>query len=94
MMTSAVYRLWAKARLGDLKEWQERWADPCMHAGLAGKGADDAWYGTALNCEESLADGCACQVACFDLAKAFDYLNRELLYELLGRAGCPKGVLR
>eukprot|EP00969_Alexandrium_andersonii_P221107 9764558-Alexandrium_andersonii.AAC.1 len=52
MMTSAVYRLWARARLGDLKEWQEKWADPCMHAGLAGRGADDAWYGTALGCEE------------------------------------------
>eukprot|EP00969_Alexandrium_andersonii_P286019 12644722-Alexandrium_andersonii.AAC.1 len=34
------------------------------------------------------------RVACFDLAKAFDYLNRGLLYGLLARAGCPAGVLR
>eukprot|EP00969_Alexandrium_andersonii_P170842 7552849-Alexandrium_andersonii.AAC.1 len=42
MTTPTVYRLWARAGLKDLQSWQESWADPCMHAGFAGRGADDA----------------------------------------------------
>eukprot|EP00969_Alexandrium_andersonii_P162150 7167103-Alexandrium_andersonii.AAC.1 len=62
-MTPAVYRLWARARLRHLQTWREAWADPCMRAGFAGRGADDAWYGTSLHCEEALADGGRCQIA-------------------------------
>eukprot|EP00969_Alexandrium_andersonii_P224784 9927392-Alexandrium_andersonii.AAC.1 len=57
MMTSVVYRLWARTRLGDMQPWQDTWSVPCLHAGFKGRGAETAWYGTALEAEVRAAGG-------------------------------------
>eukprot|EP00969_Alexandrium_andersonii_P202745 8959108-Alexandrium_andersonii.AAC.1 len=57
MMTSAVNHLWARARLGDVQPRQDTWSDECLRAGFKGRGADTAWYGTALEAEVRAAGG-------------------------------------
>ena len=43
-MLSAVYRMWARMRLGHLEGWIGEWDLPEIFAGVPGKGADRAWY--------------------------------------------------
>ena len=53
-ITQATYRLWARARLADLAPWIKEWDDSHIFGGLPGRGAEDAWYSTAL-LQESVA---------------------------------------
>ena len=50
---SAVYRLWACARLVDVKRWQEQWASPCHHGYTAGHGPEDIFWSGALHVEDA-----------------------------------------
>ena len=41
-ITSAIYRVWATARVRDLDPWIRTWADTAMFAGVPGAGAEEA----------------------------------------------------
>eukprot|EP00969_Alexandrium_andersonii_P092177 4070720-Alexandrium_andersonii.AAC.1 len=60
-----------------MQPWQDTWSDECLRAGFKGRGADTAWYGAALEAEVRVAGGRPISIACLDLAKAFDYLDRQ-----------------
>eukprot|EP00660_Eupelagonema_oceanica_P019121 gene19121-biopygen9988 len=54
---SAVYRLWASARLRTMIEWQERWAAKGQRGYRPGQGTEDLYWDLALRLEEALLKG-------------------------------------
>eukprot|EP00973_Karenia_brevis_P080474 11165735-Karenia_brevis.AAC.1 len=51
LLTSILYRLWGKTRLRQLQPWVSKWQLPNMFGGVAGVGAEDAWYLTSIDTE-------------------------------------------
>ena len=92
-MLSAAYRLWAKIRLQDVKPWIAGWDLPEIFAGVPGKGAEQAWYKTALEGEYAEMYARTTAYAVIDLSKAFDHIPRVLLYKVLERGGFPSHIL-
>ena len=65
-----------------------------MYAGVGGQGAEDASYASAVlleNCKLRRIDATG---GAADIFKCFDQVTRELVYELLSRAGLPKKILK
>ena len=52
-----LYRRWAALRLRDLAPWIDTWALEEMYAGMRGRGAEDAWWTTALEVEFARLSG-------------------------------------
>ena len=48
LMLASPYRLWGKIRLVHLQPWIETWDMDEVYAGIAGKGAADAAYASAI----------------------------------------------
>ena len=48
---TAMYRLWARARVQHAQAWASAWDCPELCAGTSGKGAEDGWMATALELE-------------------------------------------
>ena len=92
-ITQAVYRLWARARLTDLAPWIAQWDDVHIFGGMPGRGAEDAWYSTALLQESVTLGGESFTAGSVDLMKCFDQILRPLLFALLHRANFPCKVL-
>ncbi len=94
LILAVLYRKWATLRLEDLKGWIQSWQLPEIFAGIPGKGAEGAWWLTALDIEwaklfdEWLSGGA------LDMYKCFDQLSRELLQEVLHAAGAPPQIIR
>ena len=57
-------------------------------------GAQAAWWVTALELEHLNCQGVSVTGGSADLRKAFDEIQRELLYELLRKGGFPERVLK
>eukprot|EP00969_Alexandrium_andersonii_P063184 2782108-Alexandrium_andersonii.AAC.1 len=51
VITSAIYRAWAKTRLRMMDPWVRSWAPEEAFAGVKGRGAFEAWYGASLQVE-------------------------------------------
>ena len=71
---------------------------PELFAGVVGKGAEDAWYTTALQVEhKQLNDiplsGAATAAAAADIFECFDQLLPELLSHVLTAAGMPRNII-
>ena len=64
-----------------------------MYAGIKGRGAEDAWIGTALDIEEAEARGLNCTGGAADIYKCFDQLDREVIYMMAERGGMQLQVL-
>ena len=64
-----------------------------MFGGIPGAGAEDAWFGTALEVEHSVLFQLPLVAGVVDLMKCFDQIIRVLLYVILDLAGLPSGVL-
>ena len=94
LMLSAVYRLWARMRLHDVSPWIAAWDLEEFYAGVPGKGAEHAWYKTAVELEFNATEGIPTAMAIIDLSKAFDHIPRDLLYSLLEKGGFPKRLLQ
>ena len=92
-VTQAVYRLWARARLADLDPWISEWDDPRIFGGMPGRGAQDAWYSTALLKESVLMAGESLTAGSVDLMKCFDQILRPLLFALLRHSNFPPRLL-
>eukprot|EP00969_Alexandrium_andersonii_P180589 7980824-Alexandrium_andersonii.AAC.1 len=93
MVSSVIYRLWARLRLRQANAWCRAWAAPQMFAGVPGRGAAEAWYGTALQNETTQLKGGLLIYTTLDVYKAFDQINRALVYALAAAAGLDHGVL-
>ena len=94
LVMSALYRVWGKLRLHDLRAWTEKWQDPVLHAGVPGVGAQDAWYAVSCQVEAALASGRPVAGTALDIFKCFDQINRWVCYTILLRSGCPQGIIR
>ena len=86
-----VKRLWASARLQQLKSWLESWVPESVFSAGGGKSSVEAWYSTALDLEESLSGALDSDVRIFvaDVVKSFDTVDRRVLDYILSRLGLP-----
>ena len=86
-----AYRLWASARLQQLKGWFESWVPGSVFSAGGGKSSVEAWYFTALDFEESLSGASDSDVHIFvaDVVKSFDTVDRGVLDHILSRWGLP-----
>ena len=76
-----------------MERWVAGWAHPHMYAGIAGRGASDAWYLSAMIVELAKLERNPIVGGALDLYKCFDQIVRQLLYVILALAGCPHQVL-
>ena len=88
-----LYRRWAAIRLRHLQHWVEEWRLPEMYAGVPGPSAADATWLESLDAELADARGEAYAGAGIDCVKAFDRVERAVVYEVLRRAGLPESVV-
>jgi hypothetical protein len=82
-VTSIIYRLWAAARLSDLKDWQESWASTGQHGFRQRHGPEDVYWAVALHLEAALLNGDPILGVNFDYTKCFDLIPHGLLFRLL-----------
>ena len=97
LILPTLYRTWAMTRLRDMDAWIETWATPEMHAGIRGVGAQDGWYGTAIEPERVYQEPIGhdhLTGAIADIHKCFDQVQRDIVYMMAEKAGMPKRVLR
>eukprot|EP00969_Alexandrium_andersonii_P000617 26498-Alexandrium_andersonii.AAC.1 len=76
-----------------MRAWLDDWYPQTSFAGIEGVGACDAWSITALHLEQARCESAPAILTSFDLFKAFDQINRPLMYALMATAGVPKQVL-
>eukprot|EP01064_Diplonema_japonicum_P010328 TRINITY_DN175_c0_g1_i5.p1 TRINITY_DN175_c0_g1~~TRINITY_DN175_c0_g1_i5.p1 ORF type:complete len:1917 (+),score=407.73 TRINITY_DN175_c0_g1_i5:183-5933(+) len=93
-VTSAVYRLWACARLSDILIWQEKWIHDKQYGFRTGFGTEDALLDLALDIEESILEGKPLVGVALDFAKCFDSVPQQLVLELVEDMGMDTGILR
>ena len=89
----AAYRLWARARQAQVGHWERTWQHPVLLAGIGHRGAQDGWYTTSIEVEESQANGLPTACASLDLWKCFDRIVRQVLYAGLVVSGFPLCLL-
>jgi ribonuclease HI len=92
-ITSGWYRKWGSCRNRDLRAWIDTWDCPELNSGVPGKGAQDAWYNTALRVELARLSDHLIAGGSIDVYKCFDQVNREIVYKLASEAGMPKRIL-
>ena len=81
LIASALYRFFlGRLSLCQLKGWQKSWRRPQLCSGVAGAGAQDAWYGIAARVEAARATNKLAITTALDLFKAFDQVNRSIVY--------------
>ena len=73
-ITSGIYRKWASAWLYKLAPWVATWDHDALHAGVPGKGAQDAWMKTAIENELNMLLGYDIAGASVDVFKCFDHI--------------------
>ena len=81
-------------RLRQLSPWVQSWATEDMFAVKAGKGADAAWYRSAVLREEALMMAKPFSGACDDIWKAYDSVSRETAIVAAMAAGFPSIIAR
>jgi hypothetical protein len=89
-ITSIWYRKWGSTRMRDLDVWVNGWNVPELFSGVPEKGAQDAWFQTALFNELGLLKGRDISGASIDVHKCFDQIDRDLAKEILSMSGMPK----
>ena len=72
-----VFRLWASLRLGHLKKWVQGWVPRSIFSLGTGVSSVVAWFSTALDIEEVLAQigGDQLHVMVADVRKSFDTMD-------------------
>jgi hypothetical protein len=85
-----IYRKWASLRLASMDDWVKTWNNDDIYT--VGAGADEAWWITALAIEEKLLKGELVIGGAADLKKAFDQIQRPLLYKLQELGGMPSRI--
>ena len=84
-----VYRIWAAARAQDLCAWQETWIHDSQNAYRRGKRSVDPAWSSAASAEHAWLCHFHRVGFSLDLAKAFDRVPHQILYNLLVASGLP-----
>eukprot|EP00666_Eupelagonemidae_sp_cell4sb_P017943 gene17943-biopygen3366 len=90
---SAIYRVWAAARMQGVMSWQERWAAPGQRGSRAGHGAEDVFWKIALDIEGALLRGEPFHGVTYDAVKCFDKIPQGIMLKLLEKLGMEARVL-
>lgn len=94
LLLPSIYRRWAATRLRDLASWVSLWATDHMFAGVAGRGASDRWYQTAILLERCQLTASPFVGGAVDILKCFDQIHRGLIYKLAASASLPHRILQ
>ena len=89
LMLRAIYRMLGRTRLAHLQPW----IAPEMFAGVEGQGAEEAAYNPAMFLEHCNLNNTEFAGGAADIYEFFDQVQQGLLYDLLDKAGMPKGIL-
>ena len=89
----SVIRIWMRARASALRRWESEQDHPAIF-GSAGKAATRATWVSAWEAESAKNRGCLYAQALLDLAKAFETVPHEALWNLAAARGYPLTVLR
>ena len=86
-----VWRIWASARMCQLKEWFRSLVPDSVFIAGGGRGSVEAWYATTLDIEEVLTGAADSHVHLFvaDVLKSFDTVDRGVLDRVLSSLGLP-----
>jgi len=68
---------------------EAKWDVPYLFSGFKGRGADAAWWQTAASHEKCRIDGTTYVGSATDIWKAFDQVQRPIVYMAMLRAGIP-----
>ena len=93
LISSTLYRLWAKCRSRQLDKWARTWADEFNLSAAPGRGAHDGHYDLAIHIEHAVVKGLIYGGSCTDLEQCFDRILREVIIPIAIRAGFPTGIL-
>ena len=89
-VATLAYRAWASVRAEDLSAWQERWVHPSQHGYRRGlRSVDPSWTSAAFAEHAWLSHSHRCGFS-LDLAKAFDRIPHQILYNCLIASGLPE----
>ena len=93
-VTSALYRIWASARLKDVLRWQEKWIHASQHGFRPKHSCDDVVMDIALELERALLSRQAIHGIALDFSKCFDRIPQRLVLSLAKTLGLHLRVLR
>ncbi len=89
----SLYRVWAKVRRGEVRDWERKWAGPYFAAG-PGKAADTAAWVSALRAELAAASNASSATVLWDLLKCFEHGQHFLLAEEAAAVKFPVAIAR
>lgn len=90
-VVSAVYRLWAAARLPDVNAWQEKWITENQHGARPGHSTEDVYWQIALLIEQATLTGTPLYCFTIDYRKCFDLVMQKILLNVVEKLGlCPE----
>ena len=93
-VTSIIYRLWAGIRVRQSAAWQAQWLHKGQHGGRPGHSTSEALVGVTLAFEKAILNGEPLTGIAIDLAKAFDNVPQEIMFEVLRAFGADSGLLQ
>ena len=92
---SAIYRLYAKARFGELLRWQEGWVTEQVYGCRPGSSAEGMALDIAMELESrGYSEYQYVAGVSYDCRKAFDLVPIEIAIETMRIRGCHRYVLR
>ncbi len=89
----SLYRIWAKLRAGEVRNWEREWAREYFTAG-PGKSADAAAWKTALRAELATSAKASSASVLWDLLKCFEHGRHFLLVQEVDKVGFPVVIAR
>ncbi len=89
----SLYRVWAKVRRGEVRDWERKWARSYFAAG-PGKAAETAAWVSALRAELAAASNASSATVLWDLLKCFEHGQHFLLAEEAAAVKLPVALAR
>ncbi len=89
----SLYRIWAKVRGNEVRNWERKWERRYFAAG-PGKSAEGAAWGAALRAEIAAAANADSASVLWDLLKCFEHGKHDLLATEARRMGFPLAIAR
>ncbi len=89
----SLYRIWAKIRAGEVRDWERKWARDYFAAG-PGKSAEAAAWRSALRAELATASNASSASVLWDLLKCFEHGQHFLLASEVEAVEFPMALAR
>ncbi len=89
----SLYRIWAKTRADEVRNWERKWERRYFAAGPS-KSAEGAAWNAALRAEVAAAANAETVSVLWDLLKCFEHGRHGLLAEEARRVGFPLAIAR